>query len=118
VGSPGRTRLDLGDGVSRQGRTGTNMPTSAFAESTPARRSAAAAYPDQMACACLLLNASAGARGMNRRSDRQRQSAQALPFVAKHKPAPGPVGVLDRRRSDVELREASETKAIIPVSSK
>lgn len=35
----------LGEGESRQGPTGTDMLTSAFAESTHARRSAAAAYP-------------------------------------------------------------------------
>ena len=38
-------RSGLGEGESRQGPTGTDMLTSAFAESTRARRPAVAAYP-------------------------------------------------------------------------
>jgi hypothetical protein len=46
--------------------------------------------PGPDGAACLLLNASAGARGMNRRSDRQRRSALALPLVALRSSAPAP----------------------------
>ena len=51
--------LLLGEGESRQGPSGTDMLTSAFAESTRAPRPAAAAYPDPlMTDACLPLEAS------------------------------------------------------------
>jgi hypothetical protein len=56
--------LSLGEGESRQGPTGTDMPTSALAESTRARRSAAPHTPADMAVqdACLPLIPLVGVR--------------------------------------------------------
>jgi hypothetical protein len=77
-------RSDLGEGESRQGPSGTDMLTSAFAESTRAPRLAAAAYPDSlMTDACLPLEASVR-RGWRESSKRSSASVGAgPPFVAK-----------------------------------